>query len=446
MNGAMMYDRDYIDHHNVDGQNPQSHPYPPATEQSVMQPQTDYPAPYFPPPYTVSSQPNMDYQYNNAYATLSDYQQQQEQPNQQEYQAMHNMDTVHEYKMQGAGPSIHRQEPMQGPGPSIHRQEPMQGAGPSIHRQESMQGAGPSIHRPEPMMPGGMPASFADQGMMSNGIQQAMPPMNGNYPPMENYMSREMMGNFNPESQKTAVVVHEKASRNDVDISAAAAPADVFCMVDGRLSLLSSTTKYKVTIAEIQRRLAPPECLNASLLGGVLRRAKSKNGGKSLREKLDKIGLSLPAGRRKAVQTTLMTSLVEGEAVRLARDYGYLCESEFPAKKCAEYNCKKYQTLDPQEIMARKNMVLATKQILKEFMDILNQDRSPIGNSRPQPVLEPEIQSYLTNFSLISHGFGSPAIIASLAAVQTYLTEVLKVMDKGFLADGSMPPSKKRKL
>jgi len=48
---------------------------------------------------------------------------------------------------------------------------------------------------------------------------------------------------------------------------------DLFCSVPGRLSLLSSTPKYKVTVAEVQRRLQPPECLNASLLGGVLRRS-----------------------------------------------------------------------------------------------------------------------------------------------------------------------------
>ena len=54
-------------------------------------------------------------------------------------------------------------------------------------------------------------------------------------------------------------------------------PADIFCSVPGRLSLLSSTSKYKVTVAEVQRRLSPPECLNASLLGGVLRR-KAKLG------------------------------------------------------------------------------------------------------------------------------------------------------------------------
>ena len=48
-------------------------------------------------------------------------------------------------------------------------------------------------------------------------------------------------------------------------------------------------------------------------------RAKSKNGGKSLRESLEKIGLSLPAGRRKAANVTLFTSLVEGEAIHMAR-------------------------------------------------------------------------------------------------------------------------------
>ncbi|XP_062712055.1 transcription factor AP-2-epsilon isoform X1 [Aedes albopictus] len=211
-------------------------------------------------------------------------------------------------------------------------------------------------------------------------------------------------------------------------------PSDVFCSVPGRLSLLSSTSKYKVTVAEVQRRLSPPECLNASLLGGVLRRAKSKNGGRLLREKLEKIGLNLPAGRRKAANVTLLTSLVEGEAIHLARDFGYVCETEFPARQVAEYLSRQYS--EPQESYRRKELLLNTKQITKELMDLLNQDRSPLCNTRPQHILDPSIQRHLTHFSLISHGFGSPAIVAALTAIQNFLNESIKHLDKMYPGNG----------
>ncbi|XP_076865209.1 transcription factor AP-2-epsilon isoform X2 [Brachyhypopomus gauderio] len=205
-------------------------------------------------------------------------------------------------------------------------------------------------------------------------------------------------------------------------------PGEVFCSVPGRLSLLSSTSKYKVTVGEVQRRLSPPECLNASLLGGVLRRAKSKNGGRCLRERLEKIGLNLPAGRRKAANVTLLTALVEGEAVHLARDFGYVCETEFPARAAAEYLCRQS---DPDQLSTRRSMLLATKEICKEFVDLMSQDRSPLGASRPTPSLEPGVQGSLTHFSLLTHGFGTPAICAALSAFQSYLLEALKLLDKG---------------
>ena len=209
---------------------------------------------------------------------------------------------------------------------------------------------------------------------------------------------------------------------------------EVFCSVPGRLSLLSSTSKYKVTMAEVHRRLSPPECLNASLLGGVLRRAKSKNGGKSLRERLEKIGLSLPAGRRKAANVTLFTSLVEGEALRMARDFGYLCETEFPARPLAEFNTRQFT--DHNELQTRKNMILASKQLMKEIGEVLALDRSPLCNTRPQPILDASIQRHLTHFSLITHGFGNPALTAAIQALQNYLSEMLKIIDKTLLVNG----------
>ena len=78
-----------------------------------------------------------------------------------------------------------------------------------------------------------------------------------------------------------------------------------------------------------------------------------------LREKLEKIGVNLPAGRRKAATVTLLTSLVEGEAIHLARDFNFVCENEFPSKQSAEYVGKHHS--DPPEIESRKSMIIATK-------------------------------------------------------------------------------------
>jgi hypothetical protein len=69
--------------------------------------------------------------------------------------------------------------------------------------------------------------------------------------------------------------------------------------------------------------------------------------------------------------------------------------------------------------------LLFCRQITKELMDLLNQDRSPLCNTRPQHILDPSIQRHLTHFSLISHGFGSPAIVAALTAIQVSGLQIL---------------------
>lgn len=189
---------------------------------------------------------------------------------------------------------------------------------------------------------------------------------------------------------------------------------DVFCSVPGRLSLLSSTCKYKVTLAEIQRRLSPPENLNASILGGILRRAKSKNGGKELRDMLDKMGLSLPVGRRKSATVTLLTSLVEGEATHLARDFAFITETEFPAASLAARVTDQHR-INNENMQRRKECLSNAVQILQEFVDVLSM--SSLGD-----VVSPEtIQADLQHFSLCTHGFGAPAMIASIQACLKYV-------------------------
>ena len=83
----------------------------------------------------------------------------------------------------------------------------------------------------------------------------------------------------------------------------------------------------------------------------------------------------------------------------------------------------------------------------------MNQDRSPLCNTKPAMILEPEIQvdvivfclksiimiqGHLTNFSYSTHGFGSPAIVASLTAIQNYLTESLKCLEKAGMPSESV--------
>jgi len=48
-----------------------------------------------------------------------------------------------------------------------------------------------------------------------------------------------------------------------------------------------------------------------------------------------------------------------GEALRLARDFSYLCETEFPARQVAEHVVRQNaDTIDPPR---RKQMALAAK-------------------------------------------------------------------------------------
>lgn len=76
------------------------------------------------------------------------------------------------------------------------------------------------------------------------------------------------------------------------------------------------------------------------------------------------VGVSRPRSRLKGTPgcsdgSSLCLPSLLGEAVHLARDFGYVCETEFPAKAAAEYLCR--QHADPGELHSRKSMLLAAK-------------------------------------------------------------------------------------
>lgn len=48
------------------------------------------------------------------------------------------------------------------------------------------------------------------------------------------------------------------------------------------------------------------------------------------------MGLSLPTRRLKTTYVSLLTSLVEGEAIHLSKDFVCVCEAEFPSKLVSE--------------------------------------------------------------------------------------------------------------
>ena len=54
--------------------------------------------------------------------------------------------------------------------------------------------------------------------------------------------------------------------------------------------------------------------------------------------------------------------MISGEAIHLARDFGYVCETEFPSKQIAEYLCRQQPTNEEQ--YRRKELVLATKWVV----------------------------------------------------------------------------------
>lgn len=145
-----------------------------------------------------------------------------------------------------------------------------------------------------------------------------------------------------------------------------------------------------------------PETFNFSLLGALLRRAKMPEKSQMLIGELEQVGLSIPRGRRRNTQITLLSALTEAEAIQFAKDFQKLAETEFPSRLIAELAVKRKIThsLNPQltqqqkaanppqqngffdktqtVLNQQKEQITVALKMANEFLNLLAEDRSPV--------------------------------------------------------------------
>uniref|UniRef100_A0AC35TSR1 TF_AP-2 domain-containing protein n=1 Tax=Rhabditophanes sp. KR3021 TaxID=114890 RepID=A0AC35TSR1_9BILA len=194
----------------------------------------------------------------------------------------------------------------------------------------------------------------------------------------------------------------------------------IFTVVPARLSMLSKEGKLIVTNAEITRRIMGIECFNSSCLGAWLRRAKMPEKTIELASKLDAIGISIEKGRRRTETFTAMSSLVESEALQLAKDFKNVSKEAFPFQLLAIDAVQTKLDHNTVALELKKKKLECAMAIMSELMEFIDNDRSPILHLAPEAVLPEELQAPLSRFSILTHGFGALAIKTGVSMAVDY--------------------------
>uniref|UniRef100_A0A0N4ZHY6 TF_AP-2 domain-containing protein n=1 Tax=Parastrongyloides trichosuri TaxID=131310 RepID=A0A0N4ZHY6_PARTI len=214
----------------------------------------------------------------------------------------------------------------------------------------------------------------------------------------------------------------------------------IFAQVPGRLSLLSNVVKYKMTVSEIRRRLLGPESFNFSLLGALLRRAKMPAKSQALVTELGEIGLYISRGRRRISNVTLLSALTEAEALVLAKDFSSVSKQHFPVKEIAEDANKKFIkdysngcVLKKENVSERINKLKNAIEIFEEISHYMLADRSPILDQEDPSILPEKIQEQLSHYSMLTHGFGSKALLVGMQVGIKYINAVLTDLNESIV-------------
>uniref|UniRef100_A0AC35EV69 Transcription factor AP-2 C-terminal domain-containing protein n=1 Tax=Panagrolaimus sp. PS1159 TaxID=55785 RepID=A0AC35EV69_9BILA len=218
---------------------------------------------------------------------------------------------------------------------------------------------------------------------------------------------------FNPNGENPSFTYTPSSSTSSsINIPQKKSIGDEFAVVCGRLSLLSSQ-KYVITIGEMARRIFGKEEFGYSLLGGILRRAKTPNATNQLKAELEAVGIQVERGRRRSNKLTLFGGLLEGEAVQLGKDFDSIICKSFPSQIIAQYLTEAAKK-EEEKRLEKIEKLKAARSFVNEFLAVLNQDASPILDLYPLPTLPSEIQAPLTNFSILTHGFGILAVKSTM--------------------------------
>uniref|UniRef100_A0A0N5AAN9 TF_AP-2 domain-containing protein n=1 Tax=Syphacia muris TaxID=451379 RepID=A0A0N5AAN9_9BILA len=205
-------------------------------------------------------------------------------------------------------------------------------------------------------------------------------------------------------------------------------PEKVFCTVPSRTAV-QKPKLLTVTVGEVHRRVFGPELMNVSLLGSYLRRAKEKDGGKALRDKLFEFGMPVPLGRRKNGNTTTWTCFVEEEAQKMAADLDLALRKFFPVCDFARSIKEKHGVSE----MELRSAAFFTRQMLVTMRHILACDQSPVhGREEGVAILNKELQDGCKGksgiFCKATHGFGSLALTSAIdlfdALMETLMSEL----------------------